>query len=114
MSTLHSKRPAATADVILEKAIPLFAKAGYAGVSMRGIGNAVGITQAALYHHYPDKQSLYLAAMNHAFADKAVGITEALRSDGTSLERLERFIKSFTKLMASDRATVSGCSGVTL
>jgi AcrR family transcriptional regulator len=100
--TLRSKKPVATADLILEKAIPLFAKAGYAGVSMRSIGNAVGITQAALYHHYPDKQSLYLAAMNHAFADKAVGITDALRSDGTPVERLERFIKSFTRLMASD------------
>ncbi len=91
-----------TAHVILEKAIPLFASAGYAGVSMRNIARAVGITQAALYHHYPDKQSLYLAAMGYAFSDKAVGITDALQSDGKPAERLERFIDSFTKLMASD------------
>ncbi len=69
---------------------------------MRDIAGAVGITQAALYHHYADKQSLYLAAMGHAFSDKAVGITEALQSKGTPTERLERFISSFTRLMASD------------
>jgi AcrR family transcriptional regulator len=69
---------------------------------MRDIASAVGITQAALYHHYPDKQNLYLAAMAHAFADKAVGITSALRSDGSATERLDRFIESFTQLMASD------------
>jgi len=98
----HSKAVSDTAHIILEKATPLFAKAGYAGVSVRDIARAVGITQAALYHHYPDKQSLYLAAMSHAFSDKAVGITDALRSEGSPTESLERFIKSFTKLMGND------------
>ena len=102
MRTQRSEVVSGTAHIILDKAIPLYAKAGYAGVSMRDIARAVGITQAALYHHYPDKQSLYLAAMTHAFADKAVGITGAIQSDGTPVERLERFIKSFTQLMASD------------
>ncbi|MEN8174173.1 MAG: TetR/AcrR family transcriptional regulator [Pseudomonadota bacterium] len=97
-----SEAPSATAQIILDKAIPLFAKAGYAGVSMREIARAVGFTQAALYHHYPDKQSLYVAAMAHAFADKAEGITSALQSNGSPVERLERFIASFTQLMASD------------
>ena len=91
-----------TAHVILNKAIPLFALSGYAGVSMRDIGNEVGISGAALYHHYPDKQSLYVAAMEHAFADKAAGIASALDSRGAALDRLERLITSFTELMAGD------------
>lgn len=102
MRAQRSEAAPGTARIILDKAIPLFAKAGYAGASMRDIASSVGITQAALYHHYPDKQSLYLAAMGHAFSDKAIGITDALRSDGTPAERLERFIDNFTKLMASD------------
>ena len=91
-----------TAQIILNKAIPLFASSGYAGVSMRDIANEVGISGAALYHHYPDKQSLYVAAMGHAFTDKAAGIASALDSNGTALDRLERFIISFTELMAGD------------
>lgn len=102
MGAQLSEASAGTADIILDRAIPLFAKAGYAGVSMRKIANAVGITQAALYHHFPDKQSLYVAAMSHAFADKAEGVTRALQNNGTPTERLARFIGNFAQLIASD------------
>lgn len=69
---------------------------------MRDIARAVGITQAALYHHYPDKQGLYVAAMAYAFADKAAGIAAAVEGDGPPAERLERFVGRFTDLMARD------------
>ena len=91
-----------TAQVILDKSLPLFARSGYAGVSMRDISRAVGISGAALYHHYPDKQSLYVAAMGNAFADKASSIQSALDNTGTPEQRLERFVTNFTKQMASD------------
>ena len=91
-----------TAQVILHKSLPLFARSGYAGVSMRNIASAVGISGAALYHHYPDKQSLYVATIGHAFADKASSIQTALDNTGTPEQRLERFVMNFTKQMASD------------
>jgi AcrR family transcriptional regulator len=91
-----------TAQVILDKSLPLFARSGYAGVSMRNIATAVGISGAALYHHYPDKQSLYVATMGHAFADKASSIQSAIDNKGTPEQRLERFVTNFTKQMASD------------
>ena len=91
-----------TAQLILDKSLPLFARSGYAGVSMRDIASAVGISGAALYHHYSDKQSLYVATMGHAFSDKASSIQSALDNTGTPEQRLERFVTSFTKQMASD------------
>jgi len=102
MSTKKQVQTIDTAQVILDKSIPLFARSGFSGVSMRDIAKAVGISGAALYHHYPDKQSLYIAAMGHAFADKASSIGEALDNTGTPEERLERFVISFTKQMAND------------
>lgn len=87
---------------ILTQAIPLFAATGYSGVSMRDISRAVGISKAALYYHFPDKQALYLAAVDHAFADKAEGIRRALAGGGTAIERLERFVERFTALVAGD------------
>lgn len=91
-----------TALVILNEAIPLFARSGYAGVSMRDIAKAVGISGAALYHHYPDKQCLYIAVMDHAFSDKASSIRSALDNTGTPEQRLEYFVTSFTRQMAND------------
>ena len=102
MANKNPKTNLDTARVILDKSLPLFARSGYAGVSMRNIASAVGISGAALYHHYPDKQSLYVATIGHAFADKASGIQSALDNTGTPEQRLERFVTNFTKQMASD------------
>ena len=87
---------------ILDLAIPLFAQSGYAGVSMRDIANAVGIKAASLYHHFPDKQTLYLQAMARAFEDKAQGFAEALNVKGTPEKRLAGFVQIFTALMSKD------------
>ena len=87
---------------ILELAIPLFAQCGYAGVSMRDIADAVGLQAASLYHHFPDKQTLYLQAMAHAFEDKARGFAEALTVTGTPENRLADFVQTFTTLMSKD------------
>lgn len=91
-----------TRTYILEQAIPLFAARGYSGVSMRDLSKAVGIRAASLYHHFPDKQSLYLDAMGYLFADKAEGITMAINGNGTPFERLEQFVTRFVELMGND------------
>ena len=87
---------------ILDLAIPLFAQSGYAGVSMRDIASVVGIRAASLYHHFPDKQTLYLQAMARAFEDKAQGFAEALTVTGTPEKRLAGFVRTFTTLMSKD------------
>lgn len=97
-STDHSD----TRTLILDTAIPLFAAGGYSGVSMRTIAKQVGISAAALYHHYPDKQSLYLATMGRAFVDKSEGITSSVAKPGSNSDRLYAFVESFTQLMAGD------------
>ncbi|MEA3274824.1 MAG: TetR/AcrR family transcriptional regulator [Pseudomonadota bacterium] len=100
----HSDRRAIsdTREQVLRHAIALFAAGGYDSVSMRSIANLVGISAPALYHHFPDKQSLYLAAMAHAFADKAQGIRESVSTSGTPEQRIQRFVDRFTALMAED------------
>ena len=87
---------------ILAAAIPLFAQHGYSGVSMRDIARASGIQAASLYHHFPDKQSLYLDAMAQAFEDKADGFDKALRQTGSAEKRLTDLVRSFTQLMSKD------------
>ena len=87
---------------ILAAAIPLFAQHGYSGVSMRDIARASGIQAASLYHHFPDKQALYLDAMAQAFEDKAEGFDKALRQTGSAEKRLTDLVHSFTQLMGKD------------
>ncbi len=55
---------AETADsraAILDAAKRLFMQDGYRGISMRQIAEAVGVTKAALYYHFHDKEDLFIA-----------------------------------------------------
>ena len=47
-----------TAQVILEKAHELFVEKGYERSSMREIAEKVGISKAALYHHFKNKEDI--------------------------------------------------------
>ena len=87
---------------ILNESIPLFAKRGYSGVSIRQVASAVGISIATLYHHFPDKKTLYLKSIEQAFSDKAEGLTDVKNTPGTKEERLQLFILRFTELMSGD------------
>ncbi|MGB0713784.1 MAG: TetR/AcrR family transcriptional regulator, partial [Gammaproteobacteria bacterium] len=91
-----------TRTSILETAKKLFADHGYGGVSVRDIASVCGIKAPSLYHHFPDKQTLYLATMEYAFADKAAEIVSAVGREGTPKERLSDFVERFTCLMAAD------------
>jgi len=89
-------------NAILSESIPMFAHAGYTGVSMRHIAKAVDISIATLYHHFPDKNTLYLKTIEQAFSDKAQGISDVINIRGTKEERLQLFILRFTQLMSGD------------
>lgn len=75
--------PEPTRDRILTAARALFADEGEAGLSMRRIAAAVGITPMAIYRHYADKEALKNALMLDGFADwearvEAIAATEPL------------------------------------
>ncbi|MDR3078346.1 MAG: TetR/AcrR family transcriptional regulator [Planctomycetota bacterium] len=51
--------------ILLESTI-LFAKKGYAAVSMKDIAKAIGVKPASLYNHYAGKEELWKTVMEHA------------------------------------------------
>ncbi len=94
----HSSR-----EEILSAAIPLFSAAGYTGVSMRDTARACHLNVGSLYHHFKDKQHLYLAAIQQAFADHSVILMEVLESSAPPLERLTRLIDVLCQLLSEDQ-----------
>ncbi|MEU1123449.1 helix-turn-helix domain-containing protein [Streptomyces sp. NPDC005899] len=73
---------------ILDQAMALFGEAGYRGASLRTIASRCGISHPGLLHHFPTKESLLLAVLEHR--DEVDG--EWLSLGGTAgVDRLRRY-----------------------
>jgi AcrR family transcriptional regulator len=71
-ATLDDAEAAGTRERILEVALDLFIRKGYAATSMREIAEPLGISKAALYYHFRSKGHILLELhlqMHRAFAD---------------------------------------------
>jgi AcrR family transcriptional regulator len=75
---------------ILTVAKDLFFAKGYKGVSMREIADAVQVTQAGLYYHFPKgKEELFTTMIQLLFVDEGIaGIGQTLESKRGLRERL--------------------------
>jgi AcrR family transcriptional regulator len=92
-----------TREEILGLSVPLFATVGFDGVSMRDIAAAVGVTPAALYHHFSDKEQLYLDAVGYAFEEKVGPLKSLLDGGEKPWDRLEAFVARFTRMRAKEK-----------
>ncbi len=50
---------------ILDQAMALFGEAGYRGASLREIATRCGLSHPGLLHHFPTKEALLLAVLEH-------------------------------------------------
>ena len=90
---------------ILTAARDLFLARGYRGVSMREIADAVQITPAALYYHFPQgKDALFTRMIQTLFVDE--GLADLHRALGTApdlRERLSRLTAALLLLPLDER-----------
>ncbi len=52
---------------ILDAAIIVFARQGYAGTSVQDILDEIGVSKPALYYHFESKAGLFRAILDHAY-----------------------------------------------
>lgn len=79
-----------TAPRVRDAALRLFARHGYAAVSMRQIATEVGVQAGALYNYTPDKQSL-LVSLLKGHLDDLLTALDALNLSGAPTEQLRAF-----------------------
>jgi AcrR family transcriptional regulator len=80
-------------DRILTEARKLFGSKGYSDVSMRDVAGAAGVTKAALYYHFANKQDLF-TTVSLLQIERILGALEEAAGDGGSLEeRLARLVR---------------------
>lgn len=91
MARTQGSRSDITGPLIRQEALRLFARYGFAAVSMRQIAAAVGVQVGALYAYIPDKQALLFDLLESHMKK----VLEGWRDDPTAppMQRLERFVR---------------------
>jgi AcrR family transcriptional regulator len=93
----NSERSAATRERLLDATIEALVELGWAGTSTTEVVRRAGVSRGAQVHHYPTKQELVLAAVEHLllrrvddFAAAFEGLDEGERTPAAALDLLWR------------------------
>jgi AcrR family transcriptional regulator len=79
---------------LLTTGTALFAKKGYAGVSVREIVESAGMTKPMLYYYFANKEGLFRSILDWGADIQEEILLKAITSRGTVLERLHLLIRS--------------------
>ena len=95
-------------EQVLDKAIDLFWKQGYEGVSIEDLVQRMGVGRGSLYDTFGDKHALYLAALSRYLAKNQGPVLALPEQMGPLSEILERFFYACIEQLLSDPAR-RGC-----
>lgn len=89
-------------DAVLERALPVFWQRGYADASLRDLTQATGLSSAALYNRFSNKEGLFVEVLRH-YADQ--GLLERLgrlSAFNDPLEAIRSFYDELLQLSLAD------------
>jgi AcrR family transcriptional regulator len=89
-------------DRALAAAWKLFASQGYAEVSMQMIASAAGVNKATLYHHFGDKERLFVAVLSAEFALLREAISASIAVERPFREQLIAVAEALFQRSRSD------------
>ncbi len=80
---------------VLAAAKRLFAEDGYESATMRRIAAAVGVSGAALYVYFPDKEAILFAIAEETFAELLAALEASQRVTGDPLQRFRAGLMTY-------------------
>ncbi len=90
-------------DAILDTSAKLFSQQGYLGVSIRDIAQACGMTNAALYYHFKNKEDLFLAMLQRDHEKAMASLHAAANSPGDLREDLRQLVTRYAEITCQRR-----------
>ena len=83
-----------TAPRILRVAMQVFGRRGYEATSMKEIAKAANLTVGSIYHYYPSKADLFIAAAGELYAICQRGFSRFLNQHAAFPERLSVLLQA--------------------
>ncbi|MBI3785730.1 MAG: TetR/AcrR family transcriptional regulator [Deltaproteobacteria bacterium] len=87
-------------DKILDAAEDLFSRRGFAGIGMREVADAVGLSKSSLFHHFSSKAELYAAVVGRILDIIDQRTMAALAIGGDVLTRFDRWLDTLMDTLA--------------
>lgn len=84
---------------ILRAALDAFRTRGYGRTTLDDIADRVGVGKTALYHYFPDKESILYECHRRSLAEILRHVREARRSGGSAAARLTRALREHVRVM---------------
>lgn len=89
---------------IVQEARQLFITGGYEGISMRAISEACGISKGGIYHHFRDKESLFMAIIEEYMAKMESLISECQAQTQSCRGQISCFVRGVFRFSPEERA----------
>lgn len=91
-------KPSSRYDEIIIASAKLFRERGYLATSIRDIGEALGITSAALYYHFKNKEEVLLAIILRALKEIRQAVETAVSKVSDPEERVHTAMRTHLRL----------------
>jgi AcrR family transcriptional regulator len=91
-----------TRQSLLEAAIKVFSKQGYAATRLEDIAEAAKVTRGAVYHHFGGKAELFTEIVDNASQTSDRAIQRAIQEGGTFIEVMKRILVYTVRLLEED------------
>lgn len=88
---------------LLDTALNIFSQKGYESTRLEDIAKEAGVTRGALYHHFGNKEQLYLAIVNQVSEQGEKLVQQAIEEGGNIVDILSRILFSYFSLIEDDR-----------
>src|SRR5437667_2784300 len=103
MSPIATVSKMATRDKILRAALQVFAEKGYHRAVVDDIVRASGTSKGAVYHHFPNKEALFLALVDEFAARLAEAVAAAIEGSHGALGKVEAALRAGLETFARNR-----------
>ncbi|WP_093600712.1 TetR/AcrR family transcriptional regulator [Lentzea waywayandensis] len=97
MRTRRSEYSESTRQALVDSAVDLFTKRGYAGTSLDEVVKRARVTKGALYHHFSGKQALFEAAFTQVETRSIASLTAVITADGDAWETAVAGLRAYVR-----------------
>jgi TetR/AcrR family transcriptional regulator, cholesterol catabolism regulator len=93
-------------EAILDTAREIFARHGFEGLSIRDLASQCGLAKATIYHHFRDKQEIFISVLERDVGHVHTQVLNAATNECDALDKLRVVIHTYCRLISERRSVV--------